>query len=835
MAASPDICKPKGARIMNARRFKPVEIALAVLILLFSIALRINAPSADLPSHITFSGSILTDEGNQCHNSRSKALFDQWFPDDWRITNYNPVLPWIKYTIFKIFGVGIWQMRLFSHIFAVLSLLIFFLTLRSFFREDYIYALLGTLLLGINFLYVMYNKIGTFETSITFWVILTLYFLEKYRSDRKRFFLFLCGASAFMAFIFKSIMAYLLPLPFAAYVAIHIFAPGEEKGGFFRAIQNLLIISAGMLVLFLPWYVTHYLPNREWILSAPGQYMGNLMFPRSLEAAFRNFLSFPWKEQFFKIPVVWLGAVLSVPMFVRRLVRRRGNLLELGFFLFFLAHTAVFLFMSYRPTRYFLPVIPAMVFMTVLLFRRWAQNPHDSPVRFRLHPVDKSFLFVTDTLWLSLASYFCLIPLFSRYIYHVPLPELSPYYIMASAILVAIAHGLRDLYRKFIWQEFNLKYLLVPVIVLLVFFSVTTNLRYYLNWNNTRTYSVYNMSRELGEKLENAYIGGMTSTVAVLENKHRALWLYPNFVNWDADTFKKYPMTHALLGTDVSREIIHFFKQWPERMNRASLQKIYPLKDYNLFLYSFISPYIVNCRKEEIGDNKVSHSYRLTLNNPSSNPIKTSVGYIWLSRKGQNGQEKIVKIHEGLQSYDIPAGSAEIVVQVTGEAPENADSLFFYLDYPHPFKSDKPNALRIEGENLPGKTGRDRLIADASNGKARVFSRTEDTPGFISYGPAVPFGRGILMADFKVTIDNPGSKIRPVCRLDIFSYAVNEPVTQTDIKASDARKNKTGLYRLATIVKTSRKLEFRVQVTQPADIQLDYIDLTYYQGIFTTL
>ncbi|MCP4216835.1 MAG: hypothetical protein GY765_19445, partial [bacterium] len=40
-----------------------VGLIVACIILLFSIGLRLNAPTADLPSHITFSGSILTDEG----------------------------------------------------------------------------------------------------------------------------------------------------------------------------------------------------------------------------------------------------------------------------------------------------------------------------------------------------------------------------------------------------------------------------------------------------------------------------------------------------------------------------------------------------------------------------------------------------------------------------------------------------------------------------------------------------------------------------------------------------------------------------------------------------
>jgi 4-amino-4-deoxy-L-arabinose transferase-like glycosyltransferase len=809
---------------MKTWHLRKIGIIAAVLILLFSIGLRINAPRADIPSHLTFSGSTATDEGNQCHNSRSKALYGQWFPDDWRITNYNPVLPWIKYAVFKIFGVGLLQLRLVNYLFAGLSLVFFFLTLASYFHDNFKFALLGTLLLGINFLYVMYNKIGTFETSIIFWVILSLYFLEKYRRGKNRIFLILAGASTCMTFIFKSLMAYVFPLPFVAYILVYLFnTPDEEKLPIKQAVLNILFILLGILIFFVPWYLFHYLPNREWIISSPGQFMGNLIFPKSLAMAFNNFLTFPWKNQFYKIPIVWLSALLYIPLFFRRLLSREAKLTEIGYTVFFFAHTGVFFFMTYRPTRYLIPVIPAMVFMTTALFERWASasSAPGKPVSFGR--LGKSTIFIVDFLWLSLAAYFCLIPLLDRYFFSIPRPRLSIYYFMASAILAAAVYLIKNLYRKYIGKPWNFKYLFIPLVVIMIMISVVIDMKYYWQWYSNRTYHAWDMAREVGQKLENAYIGGMTAPVAVLENRHHALWLYPNFVNWDEHTFDRYHLTHALLGTDISQEIIHFFNQWPGRMNHARLLRIYPLKDYFLHLYSFMEPYIDDCSRED-GPN-----YRLKIVNPSTQIVETRIGviYFFKEKPGEKSPGPGFQVLNGQQVFSLKPGENEAVIPVKESLYPNTNGLLFFLDYPTPFDFIP---LRYEAENFPGRTGTNQVNSLASNQYVRYFNHKKNAPGFVAYGPAVPYAPGLLIADFHLAFDHLLTKIRPLCRLEIYSHEDKGAIAQRVIKPADITKTGPQTYRVYTLLPGAKKLEFRIYTEKWADVTFDYIDLTYYQG-----
>lgn len=808
---------------MTTWQLKKTGIILAIIII-FSMALRINEPRADIPSHISFSGSIVTDEGNQCHNSRSKTLFGNWFPDDWRVTNYNPVLPWIKYTVFKTFGVGMLQLRLVNYIFAFLSLLFFFLTCKSVFQDNPKLALLATFLLGINFFYIMYNKIGTFETSCSFWVILTLYFLEKFRSKNQNIFLFLSGISAFMGFIFKSIMAYLLPLPFVTCATILLFPNRPTTPPSFclyckKITKQSLYILAGMAILFIPWYSLHYVPNREWIINSPGQYMGNLFLPKNLETAWHNFLSLPWKDQFYKIPIEWLGSIIYFPIFFRRLLAHKSHLTEIAFMLFFIIHTASFSIMSYRPTRYFLPIFPIMIFLTVLLFHHWLKSRATPPFSFNFE--QKIILFFADTIWLALASYFCFIPLLDRPTGFIPHLSLFLLYFPFAALLTFLAYRLKKLFKKNKLPQTSPttqpSRLTITAIILLTVIATTFNLAYYLDWYIHRTFIIRDISRELGAKLDHAYIAGMTAPAAALENNHQTLWLYPNFVNWNENTFNKYNLTHALLGTDVSQEIVHFFRQWPDHMNHAQLIKVYILKDYFLHLYWLKAPYISTCNFSN------PPLLNTTIHNPSQKSLQVYINEIQV----YNNEFLLLKKRDAIQ---LSPGSNMVTISLEPPAP-GLITRIFSLDTPSGFPGQP---LRYEAENFPSRTGNIIRLANASNHQVRFFDPLHHKPGFLSFGPAVPYAPGLLVADFHLSASQLKTKIKRLLTLDIYSIEDQKSIAELSLKPNDFKNSKNGTFRLQVLIPKTRTLEFRVRVDQYATISFDFLDLTYFQGVPST-
>jgi hypothetical protein len=330
------------------------------------------------------------------------------------------------------------------------------------------------------------------------------------------------------------------------------------------------------------------------------------------------------------------------------------------------------------------------------------------------------------------------------------------------------------------------------------------------------------MSTELGEKLDKAYIAGLTAPVAVMENQHKALWLYPNFVNWDDQTFEKFPLTHALVGTDLSKEVNHYFSMWPKRMERARLLKVYPIKDYFLYLYSFIDPYISNIKMVE------SRQYQITIKNLSLKKTNTTIGMVYIrkaSPKDLIAPEFSIKIIP--KAYDLYPGNTDIYIPIDTKIKQNFDSVLIFLQADSPFGA---NTFRCEGENFPGKTGtnfRDNL---SSKGQVRFFSQTQHKQGFLSYGPGVPFSSGFMIADFKLTFSNLKTKIKGLCLLELFSTEDGIALDEMIIKPGDIKRNKDNTYRLKALIPDTKKIEFRIQTKQLADLSFDYIDITYYQG-----
>jgi 4-amino-4-deoxy-L-arabinose transferase-like glycosyltransferase len=799
---------------------KYFEIGAVIILLLFSMGLRLNTPRADIPHDISFSGSIYTDEGNQCHNSRSKILYNEWYPDDWRIKNYNPVVPYVKYGIFKIFGVGMTQVRAVSHIFAFLSLLFFFLTLRSFF--NFAFSMLGTLLLGINYFFIMFNKIGTFETPMIFWMILSLFFMEKFHTTQKSYLLVLAGMSAFMSFVFKNTGAHFIFVPAAAYVLLLFFGDPSEKTTLKKGIKNVTLILGGVFAVFLLWLVFFYIPNREWIMSAPGKYIGNQMLPQSLKEAVSNFFGFNWKDQFYKMPIVWFSALLFVPLFFRRLLRYKANLTEIGFFLLFLSHTLFFFFMSNRPTRYLVPVIPAMVFMTTLLFERMYRFSLEKSAPPSYKKWEYGALLALDIGWLSLGLNFCFIPLYSRYIHGMARPPLTYKYFLFSLFAVLVFYLLKSLYWKMLKDKFSLKIPLKVLFVVMLGISLFINMKYYLKWNSEKTYSVLNISNELREKLDHAYIMGLTSPVAVLENTHKSLFLYPNFVQWEDDIFNRYPLTHALIA-NVHGEIRMYFDQWPQKMSNANLLKVYNVKDQFLHLYSFEDPYISGWSEED-------GSFRVTIMNPGNQPVETQPGKVFHS----SNPECSLSLEQGRPVQIQPGENTIPVVMDIGKlnqlnpAPE---TVIFYL------KNDKwGNRFRYEGEKFPRWVGGDKRDLSASSGFVRSYvgpvKKGKKKPGFISFNPnfPLPFSQGLVKVDFHLKFSKIKSKLQPLCKIDIFPHREEEALAFKELKARHVKENQFGDYTLCAVVPETKFLEFRVYAEGFCDIELDYIDVTYYQG-----
>jgi len=807
-----------------------------VSIIMLSIGLRIYSPLADLPNDISISGSIYTDEGNQCHNSRSKVLYGKWYEDDWQITRYNPILPYFKYLIFKTFGVGLLQVRAVTILFSILILLLMYLIFKSYF--SLLLSLLGTALVGLNFFVIMYGKIGTFEIPMVFWMIFSIYFIEKYRKTNNSFFLFLSGSTAFMAFVFKNISAYFVPVPFVSYLVYALFY--NKSGDVFlkKNAKNSLLILIGILSAFLTWYILFYIPNKEWIMSAPGKYIGNQVIPKSISQAIGNFFAFNWKEQFFKIPVIWLFSILYLPVFYRKLVLKKSDITDLAFTFFFLSHTVFFMFMNHRPTRYLLPVIFAMIFMTLQYFSNLIDKKRKTISLSVIQKFSFSFL---DTLWIILAYFFCVSPLLFKYFGVFKISKISLDFIILAFIISVLYNFISP--KFFSKPKKTLFANRVPYIVVFILFvtSLMFNIYHLAKWDRNKTYTVLKINRDLKKNLKDSFIAGLTAPVSVLESKHRSLFLFPDFVNWIDDgtindTFMKYPISHALLAS-FNHEISLYYNSWPEKMKNAKLIKNYNVKDQFLHLYSFKYPYIKKIKRLK------KNTFELIIKNPNSDKSDIHINEIYLKKKSINKKIKAsdVFIKKGKKLIILNNGSLKdhsttlIKLVLDEDLIDKSKFVLFNIE-----SSLKHEVLRYEGEKFPGRTGVVKRVKNSSADFVKFYDGEKHKSGFLIHGSVIPFefSQGFVEVKFNLKFNGIRNSISPVCTIDIFDYDKQKIFAEKIIipKKHKAESDKFKNYSIYTFIPSTKKIEFRLKTTdlksknKNTNIIVDYVDVTYYQG-----
>jgi hypothetical protein len=430
-----------------------------------------------------------------------------------------------------------------------------------------------------------------------------------------------------------------------------------------------------------------------------------------------------------------------------------------------------------------------------------------------------------DMIWLAFASFFCFIPLISHYIIKLRQPTLSWGFLIFLFVGIFVCYGFSFIYKKLLVSRKTLKPVMVGLISIVVGFSFFINLKQYRDWKNHRTYTVFNLSRELGEKLNDAYIAGLTAPVAVLENHHKSLFLYPNFVNWDKNTFDKYPLTHALLAS-FNQEITSFFHQWPQKMRQSRLLKVYNVKEQFLHLYSFVDPRILHI--ERLPDNR----FKLLIHNPANNPVSTRIGKIILPKEGidlKSAGDTVI-IEKDANMAILHPGENVVIGEKIKAATPVPEKLLFFLDI-----DQWKNKHRYEGEKFPRKVGENKEDIYASARFVSRFQAKKQKPGFLTFGPFVPFPTGFMNVDFNLKFTNIRTRIRPITRVDVFSYRSKKILASQKIKPRQVKPGQFEMFRLNFFIPDIEYLEFRVYPEGYSDVELDYVDVSYFQGYLFNL
>ena len=540
-----------------------------IIVFIVLVFVRIYHLGADPPVYLSPSGGIFGDEMALAHSARNKVLFGSWITDDWNPFIYNPILTILEYLSFKLLGVGLIQLRLVNIIAVLSGFFLLFITLKKSCKNRV--ALIAVLLLGINYVFIMYSRLGLNDTFLIFPMTLTLYLWQKGLKTNQV--LFLAGISSFACYVTKASALYFV---FAVFLALlfAIFQKYKEDGNLKRACIPLIYYLGGLGISYTIWYVLFFSPYKIEFAKISASWF-RLSMPSNFSSFWHNLRSFTFPRYLTGTPVELVLSWSYVPFLIYGILRnwRKVQPIEVFVFLWAFGGYIALSGLNYRPLRYYIPLIPP-----VCILASFALNKIWEKGSFRRFSLNKGSLFRASLFWLASAFW---INIFVKYcigysrtlkgvlsVFVITIIFILFYFILNKIRLDSITGYKRGA------VQIAMRSLFVSIITLTLYFNGS----HYLRWANNAKYTVMDISRELGGMLNKAYIAGLWSPLVTIENKHRALFLGNNWYNYK-DTFEKYPVTHLFLWDGNNAEELRFLKRaYPNTMKNARLLKVYTIK-----------------------------------------------------------------------------------------------------------------------------------------------------------------------------------------------------------------------------------------------------------------
>src|SRR5579883_561815 len=347
-------------------------IELAVMALLAAVALGFGIRSAGLASAYVdpFLHAHAQDEAVYGHAAASMVRTGQWLTPVFLhrlMLNKPPLLFWMGALSMRLLGVGPVVLRLTPILAGVFCCLLAFCWLRQ--SQSFAAAASGVVLLLSNA--VFHSMARTFMTDILLTLLVTaaIFVLARDpRLERWRSVVFF-GLSTGAAIMTKSAAGILPLLVFLIYFLLRPDARPQ--------LQRLIAAAAIAALVAAPWHLYQLLVHRDWFLA---EYVRFQLIGTGITAPSRyssdSGVAFYLRTLFEMDPLLFLLACLAVPGLVAAWNRQRKETDARLLTAWSIGAFAVLLVFGTRVAYYLLPLIPALVLISVRfspLFRgRWA-------------------------------------------------------------------------------------------------------------------------------------------------------------------------------------------------------------------------------------------------------------------------------------------------------------------------------------------------------------------------------------------------------------------------------------------------------------------------------
>jgi 4-amino-4-deoxy-L-arabinose transferase-like glycosyltransferase len=542
-----------------------------LIVVLFAalLASRLIHLGADPPVYLSPSGGLFGDESALAHNARNKVLFGEWMTDDWNPYFYNPILSILEYFSFSLLGVGLKQLRLVNVAAVFVSLLLLWAVLKK--SSGKRIALLSIILLGGNYIFTMYGRLGLNDTFLILPMALTLFFWQKGLDKPK--ILFLAGVSSFACYISKASALFFILATLAALI-FALWQKYTAEKSVKRAVSSLVWYLSGLGVSYVLWFVLFYSPHKMEFARISSSWF-SLAMPSHLGRLWLNLTSLTFPGYMTNTAVELIIAWLYLPLIIYGLLRWRKKMqpMEIYLFLWLCGGYVALNGLSYRPLRYFVPLIPAVCLLCAIALNKiWDFGEQ------KKRKVSKAMFIRLFILGLPYAAW--VIILLNRCVSLERVLKIGSPILGLAVLLTLLLLIIQKVQKNVLFRDrpAALKVFLRSAVVSIIAFVLYLNGSFYWSWLRTPKYTVMETSRELGQILDNAYIAGLWSPLATIENRHRCLYVGNNWFNYQ-ETFDRYPVTHLFLWDGNDKEELRFFQRaYPQIMEQAEMVKIYSIK-----------------------------------------------------------------------------------------------------------------------------------------------------------------------------------------------------------------------------------------------------------------
>jgi len=496
---------------MNGKsRRRPVwSLSLVLLVFVLTLVPRGADLISDPPPDLGESGGYYADEGFWTHNARNKILFGEPVLDTWNNMFASPLTHWPQYFAFRFLGVGLPQARVVSVLLSLFSVL---LIARGLSGSTSIAA---AVLFACNVLLIHFGRLALLETPVNFLLLLSWFLLAGKNPGKLK--LSLSGLVMGLAVATKLSVIYFVPSVLATVLILPVGNSRLKDAGFvclgFVLAMALWLVVLGPDISSFLAYTSYYSSQQSpWI----SKFLGNVANP----VLFSRYAACP----------VLLVAGLVVSMGVMGKIRTGTVPRSIVMATFWFATGALYLnTLTYNPLRYHIPLIPPMIILV-----SWAAVEAWNG-RLKLTPGLPGILFCLVFLW----------PILWSVVVNLR-PGLMGWGLERKVLLFLVwCFGLYLGWRILaVWiRPLTVSRSLVGVLLAssLVFQTVQ-----YVEWLSTKRTDVYDTGKELGRILDRAVLTGQWSPVLCLGNQHRAVPVWPGFIN-DNEPFEKHGITHGVI------------------------------------------------------------------------------------------------------------------------------------------------------------------------------------------------------------------------------------------------------------------------------------------------